>query len=38
MTRREVDKLVARLSPQPDVAPSIRKLPPLKAAIPSRRW
>jgi hypothetical protein len=27
MTRRQVDKLVARLSPQPDVAPSIRKLP-----------
>jgi hypothetical protein len=27
MTRRQVDKLVARLSPQPDVPPSIRKLP-----------
>ncbi len=27
MTRRRVDKLVARLAPQPDVPPSIRKLP-----------
>jgi hypothetical protein len=27
MTRRQVDKLVARLSPQPDVPTSIRKLP-----------
>lgn len=27
MKRRQVDKLVARLSPKPDVAPSIRKLP-----------
>jgi hypothetical protein len=27
MTRRQVDKLVARLAPQADVAPSIRKLP-----------
>jgi hypothetical protein len=27
MTRRQVDKLVARLAPQPDVPPSIRKLP-----------
>ena len=27
MTRREVDKLVARLSPQPDVRSSVRKLP-----------
>ena len=27
MTRRQVDKLVARLAPQPDAAPSIRKLP-----------
>jgi len=32
MTRREVDRLVARLSPQPDVASSIRKLPPKSAA------
>jgi len=34
MTRRQVDKLVARLAPQADVAPSIRKLPAPKAAIP----
>jgi hypothetical protein len=27
MTRRQVDRLVARLAPQPDVPPSIRKLP-----------
>jgi hypothetical protein len=27
MTRRQVDKLVARLAPKPDVPPSIRKLP-----------
>src|SRR6266850_1237976 len=32
MTRRQVDALVARLSPQPDVAPSIRKLPAPSAA------
>jgi len=34
LTRRQVDKLVARLAPQPDVAPSICKLPAPKAAIP----
>jgi hypothetical protein len=27
MTRRQVDRLVARLAPEPDVPPSIRKLP-----------
>jgi hypothetical protein len=27
MTRRQVDKLVARLAPRPDVKPSIRRLP-----------
>jgi hypothetical protein len=27
MTRRQVDKLVARLAPQPDLPPSIRKVP-----------
>src|SRR5260221_2478784 len=36
MTRRQVDKLVARLAPQPDVPPSIRKLPAptFVAAVP----
>jgi hypothetical protein len=33
MTRRQVDKLIARLNPQPDVAPSIRKLPMPRPAI-----
>jgi hypothetical protein len=37
MTRRQVDKLVARLVPQPDVAPSIRKLPPPTVAMPVAR-
>jgi hypothetical protein len=32
MTRRQVDKLVARLSPQPDTPSSIRKLPAPKPA------
>jgi hypothetical protein len=38
MTRREVDQVVARLSPQPDVASRIRKLPARGAAdlTPSR--
>ncbi len=37
MTRRQVDKLVARLAPQPDVPPSIRKLPAptVVAAVPA---
>ena len=33
-TKREVELLVATLAPQPDVAPSICKLPAPKAAIP----
>ena len=33
MTRRRVDKLVARLAPQPDVLPSIRKLPAPTVAV-----
>ena len=33
MTRRQVDKLVARLAPQPDVPPSIRKLPAPNVAV-----
>ena len=33
-TRREVEKIVARLDPQPDVPPAIRKLPaPASAAV-----
>jgi hypothetical protein len=33
MTRRQVDRLIARLAPQPDVPPSIRKLPTPTASI-----
>ena len=33
MTRRQVDKLVARLSPRPDVASSIRKLPATREVV-----
>ena len=34
MTRRQVDKVVARLAPKPDVPASIRKLPAPKANVP----
>jgi hypothetical protein len=33
MTRRQVDKMVARLAPQPDVATSIRRLPAPTATL-----
>jgi len=35
MTRRQVDKIVARLAPKPDVAPTIRKLPAPAPVVPS---
>ena len=34
MTRRQVDKVVARLAPTPDVAASIRRLPALRPIAP----
>ena len=34
MTRRQVDKVVARLAPKPDVPASIRKLPTPRATVP----
>ncbi len=34
MTRRQVDKIVARLAPKPDVAASIRKLPASRPIAP----
>src|SRR5687767_7443295 len=36
MTRRQIDKVVARLAPKPDVPASIRKLPAPRANVPGK--